>query len=245
MRDEPAPATTLPPRQHPAGGRPAGQPDGPGSGPRGPRPELVTARSGDETLRLLLQKDFAVILLDVQMQGLDGFATARSSAAASVPATPPSSSSPPTRPPISPSIGPTSWGRSITWSNRCCRPSCGRRWPSSSICSEDGTAAAAGAAPISTRGSTKRNAAAARASGVPPPRRVPRGRHGQHGRGPLRHGRRRAVDLHEPGRRTPARLDGRGTAGPRIHDYIPPAAGRLALPPDECAILRVQKSEDR
>ena len=38
---------------------------------------LVTARSGAETLRLLLQDDFAVILLDVQMQGLDGFATAQ------------------------------------------------------------------------------------------------------------------------------------------------------------------------
>ncbi len=38
---------------------------------------LVTANSGDETLRLLLQQDFAVILLDVQMQGLDGFDTAK------------------------------------------------------------------------------------------------------------------------------------------------------------------------
>jgi signal transduction histidine kinase len=38
---------------------------------------LVSARSGDDALRLLLQEDFAVILLDVQMQGLDGFATAQ------------------------------------------------------------------------------------------------------------------------------------------------------------------------
>ena len=38
---------------------------------------LVTARSGDDALHLLLQEDFAVILLDVQMQGLDGFATAQ------------------------------------------------------------------------------------------------------------------------------------------------------------------------
>jgi diguanylate cyclase (GGDEF)-like protein len=37
---------------------------------------LVKARSGDEALRRLLHDDFAVILLDVQMPGLDGFATA-------------------------------------------------------------------------------------------------------------------------------------------------------------------------
>ncbi len=38
---------------------------------------LVSVRSGDDALRLLLQQDFAVILLDVQMQGLDGFTTAQ------------------------------------------------------------------------------------------------------------------------------------------------------------------------
>jgi PAS domain S-box-containing protein len=38
---------------------------------------LVSVRSGDDALRLLLTQDFAVILLDVQMQGLDGFATAQ------------------------------------------------------------------------------------------------------------------------------------------------------------------------
>ena len=37
---------------------------------------LVSARSGDEALRALLKEDFAVILLDVQMPGLDGFETA-------------------------------------------------------------------------------------------------------------------------------------------------------------------------
>ena len=39
-------------------------------------PELVRAGSGEEALRHLLQDEFAAILLDVQMPGLDGFQTA-------------------------------------------------------------------------------------------------------------------------------------------------------------------------
>lgn len=38
---------------------------------------LVRAHSGDEALRLLLSHDFALILLDVQMPGINGFETAR------------------------------------------------------------------------------------------------------------------------------------------------------------------------
>lgn len=44
---------------------------------RGLSQHLVLARSGEEALRCALKDDFAVILLDVQMPGLDGFATAR------------------------------------------------------------------------------------------------------------------------------------------------------------------------
>lgn len=39
--------------------------------------DLIKANSGDEALRLLLKHDFAVVLLDVQMTGLDGFETAK------------------------------------------------------------------------------------------------------------------------------------------------------------------------
>lgn len=39
--------------------------------------ELVVARSGEEALRLLLRQEFAVILLDLHMPGMDGYETAR------------------------------------------------------------------------------------------------------------------------------------------------------------------------
>src|SRR5690606_7060323 len=38
--------------------------------------DLVIARSGEEALRLLLTEEFAVILLDLHMPGMDGYETA-------------------------------------------------------------------------------------------------------------------------------------------------------------------------
>src|SRR5262245_47493402 len=37
---------------------------------------VVSARSGEEALRHVLRADFAVILLDIRMPGMDGFETA-------------------------------------------------------------------------------------------------------------------------------------------------------------------------
>lgn len=42
-----------------------------------PMYRLFTAGSGDDALRVLLRQDFGLIIMDVQMPGMDGFQTAR------------------------------------------------------------------------------------------------------------------------------------------------------------------------
>ena len=44
---------------------------------KGPDRSIVVARSGEEALRCVLRDDFAAILLDARMPGMDGFETAR------------------------------------------------------------------------------------------------------------------------------------------------------------------------
>src|SRR5438270_5334412 len=39
--------------------------------------DVITASSGEEALRLMLERDFALILLDVRMPGIDGIETAK------------------------------------------------------------------------------------------------------------------------------------------------------------------------
>ncbi len=60
---------TEPRRQHPPRRRRARQPAGPRGHTRGLHQNLVRANSGTEALRQVLDHDFAVILLDIQMTG--------------------------------------------------------------------------------------------------------------------------------------------------------------------------------
>ena len=63
--------------EHPDRRRPAREAAGLRHGARGARPEpRVRASSGGEALREVLQREFAVILLDVNMPDIDGFETA-------------------------------------------------------------------------------------------------------------------------------------------------------------------------
>ena len=54
--------------------------------------DVVVARSGEEALRQLLKGEFAVILLDVYMPGMDGYETAQIIRSASRPSASRSSS---------------------------------------------------------------------------------------------------------------------------------------------------------
>ncbi len=95
--------------------------------------DLVLANSGEEALRQLLDSDFALILMDVQMPGIDGIQTAKLIKdrprnrhipiifLTAIHKDPPTSSAA------------TRKARSITCSSPSTRRSCGQRSPSSSI----------------------------------------------------------------------------------------------------------------
>ena len=82
---------------------------------------LVRAGSGEEALRRLLDQDFAVILLDVRMHGLDGFETAKLIRGRERSRNPPSSSSPLTRTTACPWRRRTPSGPWTTSSSQSCR----------------------------------------------------------------------------------------------------------------------------
>src|SRR5262249_54265200 len=94
---------------------------------------LVFARSGEEALREILRSEFAVILLDVQMPGMDAFETAalirrrkksHSRQSSSSPRSPTRSGSPRGTPRVPSTIS----------SRRSSRKSCGPRSACSSTC---------------------------------------------------------------------------------------------------------------
>ena len=97
-------------------------------------PQIIRAESGHEALRQLLKHEFAVILLDVNMPGMDGFETAQfirqRPNSAGVPII------------FLTAMGDdmhvsaaTRWARWITFSRRLCRKCCDPKLRSSSTCS--------------------------------------------------------------------------------------------------------------
>ncbi len=95
---------------------------------------LVRASSGEEALKALLTDDFAVILLDVQMPGMDGFETAAHIKRRELPATSRSSSSPPSTTARTTPSAVTPRARSTTSPSRSTRGCCAPRSRSSSSC---------------------------------------------------------------------------------------------------------------
>src|SRR5712692_9869406 len=88
---------------------------------------LHRAQSGREALRMLLERDFAVILLDVKMPVLDGFETAKLIREHKRSAQTPIIFLTAVAEERVQLFKATPWGPSTTWSSRSRRPSCKRR----------------------------------------------------------------------------------------------------------------------
>jgi hypothetical protein len=96
---------------------------------------IVRAYSGREALRHVLDREFAVILLDVNMPGMDGFETGEPHPPAQQQPARPDHLHHRVRRRDARRPRATSSARSTTSSRRSCRRCCGRRWRCSSTCS--------------------------------------------------------------------------------------------------------------
>ena len=96
--------------------------------------ELVPVRSGEAALKALLSDEFAVILLDVVMPGMDGFETAEHISAAPARTTRRLSSSRPRARSRTTRSAATRPARSTTSPSRSTRGCCAPRWRSSWTC---------------------------------------------------------------------------------------------------------------
>ena len=190
------------------------------------------ARSGEEALREILHRDFALILLDVQMAGMNGFETAASSSSTRAAGTSRSSSSPRSTATPRTCSAATPTARSTTWSSRSTPTSSARRrrCSSSSIVTRR-EAQAAGAPAARARARSRR---AQEPGALPPPAR-------RHAPVHLGGGRGRARQLLEPLRPRLLRAQARRRRGESFWECLHPDdrdEARDALGSADCAAAR-------